>query len=266
MTPQSAGAPTFIGGLMKSGTSLLRKLLGRHPRLFAGLETHWFSPELTAGFRDPATQRARWLRQFYDVDEATYAELVAGSESIEVFLDRFLSHCARREGKARWVEKTPDNVLHLGRVWDAWPDACVLHVVRDPRDVYASWAANEKGTLEQFVSQARRILESVERHDGPQLRHVRYESLVTDTKETLDDVVRWLGEAPVDGLADYAGDRSDYQAVLEVTGKKSATAESLAKPIFESSIGRYGGKLTADEVRRIESELPEYASRWGYWT
>ena len=32
-------SPVFIGGMYKSGTSLLRAMLGRHSRLFAGLET-----------------------------------------------------------------------------------------------------------------------------------------------------------------------------------------------------------------------------------
>lgn len=35
-------SPIFIGGQMKSGTTLVRALLSQHPNIFGGLETHWF--------------------------------------------------------------------------------------------------------------------------------------------------------------------------------------------------------------------------------
>ena len=34
-------SPAFVGGMYKSGTSLLRAMLGRHSRIFTGLETQW---------------------------------------------------------------------------------------------------------------------------------------------------------------------------------------------------------------------------------
>jgi len=36
-------SPIFVGGYFKSGTSLLRALLGQHPDVASGLETHWFA-------------------------------------------------------------------------------------------------------------------------------------------------------------------------------------------------------------------------------
>lgn len=37
----SGGSPVFIGGIFKSGTSLVRVMLGQHSSFFAGLETQW---------------------------------------------------------------------------------------------------------------------------------------------------------------------------------------------------------------------------------
>ena len=34
--------PIFIGGIFRSGTTLLRAMLGQHPNIAAGLETYWF--------------------------------------------------------------------------------------------------------------------------------------------------------------------------------------------------------------------------------
>ena len=71
--------PIFIGGLMKSGTSLFRKLLSLHPNIFAGLETHWFKPEFTEGWQDSSSQRQKWLRGFYDVSLEDYESVKSSS-------------------------------------------------------------------------------------------------------------------------------------------------------------------------------------------
>ena len=59
--------PIFIGGMFKSGTSLLRAMLGRHSRLFAGLETQWLAQDRQG--ITPEDRRA-WLERlaiFFDV-------------------------------------------------------------------------------------------------------------------------------------------------------------------------------------------------------
>lgn len=43
---QVNNAPIFIGGLYKSGTSLLRAMLGQHSNIASGLETFWFDLQL----------------------------------------------------------------------------------------------------------------------------------------------------------------------------------------------------------------------------
>ena len=42
MTNDPKTSPIFIGGLFKSGTTLLRAMLGQHSAIASGLETQWF--------------------------------------------------------------------------------------------------------------------------------------------------------------------------------------------------------------------------------
>ncbi|MEM9074502.1 MAG: sulfotransferase [Myxococcota bacterium] len=264
----SNAPPIFIGGLMKSGTSLLRKLLGRHPRIFAGLETHWFADDLWVSFKDVETKRAVWVREFYGVAEEDHRRLALEATSAPDFLHRFLGHCAAAEGKPRWLEKTPDNIFHLDRIWESWAGSQVFHVVRDPRDVWASWKRNQKSDLPTFLAKAQGALAAAEAHLGTQSERyaeVRYEALVREPAETLRAACAFLQEDYDDGLADYAGDRADYEKVLKVTGKRSATAESLQKPIFQSSVGSWAESLGASEAQRIQEALPTYGALWGYW-
>ena len=259
--------PTFVGGLMKSGTSLLRKLLSRHSSIYGGLETHWFSDDLMTRWRDPTTQRAVWARQFYDVSDDVYADLARQATSGPDLLDRFMSYCTERAGKTRWVEKTPDNVLFIHTIWDHWPDARVLHVLRDLRDVYASWKRNQKRSLDAFIENVKTVHATVGElatTKTERYMEVRYESMVAEPGGVIQEVCAFLDVPFEPEMVDYQGDDADFEKVLAVTGKASPTTESLKKPIFQSSVGQWKDVLTAEEVGRIETELRSELALWGW--
>src|SRR5205807_5792933 len=61
---------------------------------------------------------------------ANYPELV----------DAVFAAFAQSQGKPRWGDKTPNNVLHLPLLSRLFPDAQFVHIVRDGREVAASLA------------------------------------------------------------------------------------------------------------------------------
>lgn len=249
---------------MKSGTTLLRKLLAEHPNLFGGLETHWFCEEFATGFKDGSSLRQRWLLEFFDVSEPEVSAFRHYSRSSDEFFDRFMSYCTARIGKKRWVEKTPDNVFHADRIFQRWPEAVLICLQRDPKDTYASWYKNRKLDLDTFIDQQRRLADTIDRHRASnpgQFFTVAYESLVNEPERTLRQVCVQIGEPYEPGLHDFAGDNTDLKILREVTGKTSPTAESLAKPIFTSSIGQWRRVLPATNVARIEEVAQEVARR-----
>lgn len=263
----TAKPPIFIGGLMKSGTSLLRKLLSRHPSIYGGLETHWFTPDIVEHWRDPGSQRQVWLGQFFDVSAAELARLRADASTGTDFFDRFMWYCTRRAGKARWLEKTPDNILHIATIRRVWPAAPFILVVRDFRDVYASWKRNHKASLDAFVGRVHDVMRAIGTRAGTSdasYIEVEYDALVTDTERTLRRVLAFLEEPWVERFHVYEGDEWDHRKVLEVTGKDGATARALAKPVFTTSVGQWHEVLTPDEVDRITCELGAYMEVWGW--
>ena len=265
-----ADTPIFIGGLMKSGTSLLRKLVSRHPNIFGGLETFWFSEEFTQHWKDSESKRQKWLREFYEVSYEDYQTIKETSNSPTQFLEQFLQFCTHRAGKKRWVEKTPDNILHMDKIWTFWPEAKVIHVLRDPLDVYASWKKNEKRDLNFFLGQLHQIQDTIpvfKASKPDKYMEINYSDLVSKPQNTihcLKEVCSFLGEAYEPIMANYKGDNNqDFDKLLEVTGKSSATAESLGKPIFNSSINQWKSILTQEEVNSILVEGENYFKTFG---
>lgn len=252
---------------MKSGTTLLRVLIGRHPKLYSGMETHWFSDDFYANWQDSSSKGQKLFKKFYDVSEVEYERIQKDATSGIDFFNSLMNFCTQRSGKSRWVEKTPDNIIYRKQIYEYWPDSRLIHVVRDYRDVYASWKRKGKYNIEQFIAKANAIAESnsglLGTHSDFYLE-VDYEFLVTDTKAALKVILSHVGEDWEDGLEIYEGDRSDYNRLLDATGQKSSTLESIAKPVFTTSIGQWKNILNEEEVQCIEGELGDYMRIWNW--
>jgi Sulfotransferase family len=54
------------------------------------------------------------------------------------FLRIVMEEIARQQGVRRWAECTPEHLLHLKRIKETIPDALIVHIIRDPRDVALS--------------------------------------------------------------------------------------------------------------------------------
>lgn len=118
-----------IGGAPRSGTTLLRSLLGRHPMLVSGPETTVFLRRISSasdvgerlGFS--ATTIETWQRE---------------SRSQVEFIERVRRAMLERSGKSIWVEKTPKNIGRFRFVRRRFPHAKLVHIIRDGRDVVCS--------------------------------------------------------------------------------------------------------------------------------
>jgi len=255
-------APVFIGGMFKSGTSLLRAMLGRHSRLFAGLETQWLDQE--ARGNDPA-ERSAWLERlsiFFDVPDTALEQAVGDARQPEVCLDRLMGFLSRRDGRARWVEKTPYNVSSIDRILAFWPEAKIIHVVRDPRDVYASmveigkWAepAVFAGHWCATVGAAREWLDAA---GGvhPAYHQLRYEALVRAPEPTMREALAFLGESWESEVAMFNGRPQDFERVRRATGKVSTTLKRLALPLTDNRIGVWGSIIGQERWELAQAEL-----------
>jgi hypothetical protein len=257
-------APIFIGGMFKSGTTLLRSMLAQHSAIVSGLETYWF--DLTRGDSSPdATERAlARLATYFDLAPAIVRGFFDRSASAEAFLDQLMRHVASRAGKRRWAEKTPGNIAVVDRIWAFWPQAQMVHIVRDPRDVYASSIEASKWQdpglfAEQWTSTigagARQIAALAPSGD---LYHVlRYEDLVEDPERTMRAVVDFLGEAWEPQVASFGGQSEDFDKVLQATGKASTTLERLKQPLTGERRGIWRQVLTESQVRALREAIAQ---------
>lgn len=270
MKQYSDASPIFIGGLYRSGTSLLRAMLGRHSNIAAGLETFWFDLDFSGKASDGRTIR-NWdgtrteslqdhvtrLAQFFDMDASRALRLAEKCSSGEEFIDLFMAEYASGRNKTRWTEKTPANVLHVDRIFSFWPGAKFIHVVRDPRDVYSSLKRTGKWSRpEDFARLWIKFISAYEKAvktSPASMLEISYESLVLDPEKTMRSVLDFVREPWEKEAALFPGEPGDLEKVQKLTGKSSTTLEQLGRPLAAGRVGAWMRELDdPEDVLKIE--------------
>jgi hypothetical protein len=145
----------FVCGAPKSGTTWLQRLIDAHPEALCGGEGHFFD-RLWDGLNQTV--------QFYNTQQETVARLVyegkpyyRGLQSspvrhafyglvASVMMQRALPPSVRTVG-----DKTPRYTLFLDRLWSVFPEAKVVHLIRDGRDVVVSSLYHEQRSTGRAV-------------------------------------------------------------------------------------------------------------------
>jgi hypothetical protein len=255
-------APIFIGGMFKSGTTLLRAMLGEHSAIASGLETYWFNWNWTE--RDSAKMQGKiaQLAGFYDLPSDEVVALAQSAPSTEAFLDALMNELASKLGKRRWAEKTPGNIAHVDRIWSFWPNAQVIHITRDPRDVFASLREARKwDSVEEFAERWCNTIgagtELINRINPDETAYlvIRYEDLIDAPEATMRRVVSFLNEDWEPQVGTFSGRDGDFEKVRDATGKASTTLERLKEPLTNQRVGIWRNILADKDIADIKDAI-----------
>ncbi len=236
--------PVFICGHPKSGTSLLRALLDSHPQLLVYPdETFFFRgflPEIrTLSPQEKVNLAQRYLLHFFtplQADESSeaedtrlYEEYAQTCQAMQTVLDEqgyhhdgdLLSAAVIGYGRARhlitadvrrWVEKTPYNEHFATQIFNWWPQARCIHVVRDPRDNYAAYhrkhpRLNDAGFGWSWNASLARGLHNEKEFGSHRYLIIRYEDLILESEQTLAKIREFLeiGDHPTLRQPTYQG-------------------------------------------------------------
>lgn len=169
---------------------------------------------------------------------------------------------ARRAGKRRWLEKTPRHLLMTDTLRELWPDAFIVRIVRDPRDVALSLAGmpfakdSVVGNLVRVDSDDRASRERIEA--DPRAMTLRYEDLVTEPERELRRICAFIGEEYESGMLD------SHDSASQVAAEHEWWKESVSGPLSTRSVGRWQREMSADAKRFAALHLARYLREHGY--
>lgn len=270
----------YIIGVGRSGTSLLMTLLNGHSQITFTPETHFLRFYLgTPSLQELIEKKGvvafqKTLEQddyFQRLDIATEDLLRPYLAKEKVFDLRavyrdLLSIYRERKSKQYIGDKDPRYIDYQEVVKEIYPDAKVIHIYRDPRDVMlsktkADWSAHRPIWMNSIISQMQ--IEQGRRKAkqlfGANLHELSYESLIIQPKETLTDLLGFLGLEFEEKMFDLRQSAKELVDENEMQWK-----DNTFKPLQASNTQKWKKQLSSTQTKTIEIICKEWFQELGY--
>ncbi|MCC5823430.1 MAG: sulfotransferase [Phycisphaerales bacterium] len=225
----------LIVGMPRSGSSLIERVLDRHPEVSAGGELpamHEAVVEAVPGVEQPVPGGAGL---------AVVAEpSLLGRRRAERLRRSYLRALRKRAARsARVTDKSLSNFLHLGPVRAAMPGATVVHCVRDPLDTCLSCFCQDFASPMPFTED----LESLGRfYNGYRRLMAHWDAVAPVSAEVVYERVVEDLEGEAQKVIEAAGlDWDDACARPQEGGGYTGTAsrDQVRRKVYRSSVGRW---------------------------
>lgn len=257
--------PILIGGVPRSGLTLLRAMLNANPAIACGPDLGLL-PAIARQYAEFARTLGANVAANYHVPpqevRQIYATLIAG----------LLAPLAEADGKNRVAEKTSGNLFYFRELHALFPDALLIHVIRDGRDVAASllgrgWTDGAGRPL-PYTRDARhgaklwgdmvRAGRAAGQDCGERYVEVHYEELVRAPERVLRGLCERIGEP-------WHPDMLSFQRQkLRLVGTERDSAAALRSPLHARSIGRWRRDIDPATAAFIGRLLAPVLDTFGY--
>jgi hypothetical protein len=268
-------APVFVIGCGRSGTTLLYHMLlssgnfavyRRESMIFTLLEPR-FSP------LSKLRNRRRMLDAWYNTRLYTFTGLEPSEIEPRImgdcqnggdFLRIIMEEMCRKQGVERWAETTPEHLLYLRRIKETIPNALIIHMIRDGRDVCLSleklswlrpfpWDRRRPAMAaaiywEWMVNRGRQAGRAL----GGDYMEVHFEDLVHKPAAVLKS------------LEPFIEHDLDYERITQVAIGSVSAPNTAFKDDQRSPIGRWKTAFSQEEVATLESLVGGTLQQLGY--
>jgi len=275
-TSARSKAPVFVLGCGRSGTTLLYHMLLSSGN-FAIYRTesnaiNLLEPrfgDLSIGWNRRRLMKAWYKSRLFSLSglekEPLEARLEAECQNGGDFLRIIMEEMARQQGVERWAECTPEHLLHLKRIKETIPNALIVHIIRDARDVTLSmdkgfwirplpWDMEKRLLVtglywEWIVQKGREFGKTI----PADYTEVHFEELVQHPKETLAR------------LGEFIDHDLDYDRIQKVgIGSVSEPNTSFETGKSFNPVGRWKDKFPAEQLKKFEALIGPTLEELGY--
>ncbi len=277
--------PVFIVGCDRSGTTLLRLMLTAHPDLAIPPESV-FARRLFSAWGGLTLENADHVEailaalfeeekfQEWQLDRAgcqafllnrlpmDYAAFVAGV--YRCYADQF------QPGATRWGDKNPSYATWIANLWELFPQAYMIHILRDGRAVWASFrSANHRAgraIWPEAAGAAARFwvnrIETIRRHrNSPRYFEIVYEQLVLYPERELKRLCDFIALTFDDRMLAFA--ENTRQKGLVPAHRLAWHASSL-RPLLPEKIDSWRQELSKRQVAQFELYAGATLARLNY--
>ncbi|MEQ9423709.1 MAG: sulfotransferase [Cyclobacteriaceae bacterium] len=259
--------PIFIGGVPRSGTTILGSILGNMPNCFTTPESTFKNQIVKNGnINNRVIKKINNTVKFkaWDVGQI---EGTGGMKDTKYIVEEIIQRYKQKKkiGDDRfiWIDHTPENFKIFSHLIKLFPEASFINIIRDPRAVIASvkkltWGPNNVYTAINWWYGY--MIDALTAHNchSHKVFQVRYEDLVEDSPIVIQRICNKIdvpfNKESLDGDASFLPEFTKSQHAL------------VGSKLNKSRITGWNKELNNFEVSYIEKRLWNFMRCFGYET
>lgn len=281
---ESPNPSVFIIGCIRSGTTLLQRLVNAHPALAIVHETHWIprlyknrtglTPEglVTSEFIDYLCAHDRFSH--LGMERTEIERLLTPGEAISyaAFVSRIFDLYASAHGKRLAGDKTPAYVKNVAFLHTLWPKTKFVHLIRDGRDValsimnwnkacnnagrHVTWSEDPVSTTALYWRRKVQLGREGGSSLDPELYYeIRYEAMVTDPQGECTKLCAFLNLPYDETMLHFHEGRTRQKPGLD--------AKHAWLPVTPG-LRDWTSQMTSEQIERFEAVAGDLLSELGY--
>ncbi len=267
--------PIYIVGADRCGTTLMQALMASHHNIAlsskaSNVWTYFYNQYGNLAQLEnfgrclEAMLKYKHVQELQPEPDRIKREFRQGEHTYGRLFALFHEHFAQKMGKPRWGDRSTYVERFADEIFAAYPSVKMIHMVRDPRDRYASSITRWQRGEGKVGGGAARWLYSVQWAKRNVLRYpdrykiVRYESLTSQPEATLRELCAFLDEEFDPAMLQFDG-----ATQFRERGGNSSYGRQRDAHISPTSIGKYRQVLSPREVAVMQEytrrEMAQYA-------
>ncbi len=243
----------FIVGCPRSGTTMVQQALNRHSRVVIPPETKFFFSFL-GHTRKAQRRHLRRLNADLRINLPEPARRVSSAADGRAFYEEMARQYLARLDKrdvTYFGEKTPEHTGHLPRILQLFPDAKILVLYRDGRDVAVSLSKMPWMCPDLYVNYLvwlyyYLVVRKAKETGHPSFYFARYENIVAAPEKELSGILHFLGLPYEPAVAEGWGNREG------VPEREFAWKELALHKITGDRVGTFRRELSTEQIEILE--------------
>lgn len=267
--PMSNKGIIYLTGVGRSGTTMLQSMLYAHSKINFSVETHFFKRHILPYMKGKklTPEDLKSDSYFNRLPEEKKERLLAvQADSLDDLRSMFRRIMGGDEELAYLGDKDTEYVRYFTHLKKLFPEAYMIHIIRDPRDVVASRLKTEWGakrSVEFHIAEYQYYLKKARTEGvalfGDRYLELRYEMLIDDPKSQLTSLLDKLGLEFEPEMLNFHKGGGDLVAADEKQWKSN-----VSKPLDSGNQGKWKKTISTIDAAALQHGFEDFFLEQGY--